>query len=450
MSLIEPARIAQRSRAWPADQPDAPTRSRAPATTRAVATPASGTTPGSIVRDLGRHTPSRGAAHDGCCRIVVARTTAELQPHIVAWEALAANAIEPNVFLEPWQLLPAIEAFGAGKESLFLLVYRQSTERNTADLLIGLFAFERRNRLNGIPVRTLAAWTHPHLLLSTPLLHADHARPAWTALIEWARAHHGEASILEFPLLLAEGPSHHAAIDVWREQHCTSLVIGHWTRALLRRGRDAESLISSALSSGVRKELRRQRRRLAEKGRLEVARLTVDEVLLPWIDRFLTLEAAGWKGRAGTALDRHANDQRYFQAICAAGHERGQLDMLALTLDGTPIAMKCNFTAGGTAFTLKIAHDEAYKSTSPGVLLELENIAALHRQSALDRMDSCAIPDHPMINRLWPDRREIAHVAICPGGWRGNMALAMFGLLRGVKRSVRRQAVPAKSKGEVK
>jgi hypothetical protein len=45
--------------------------------------------------------------------------------HLGAWETLCKDPLERNVFLEPWQFLSAVDAFGDGKESLFLFVYRK-------------------------------------------------------------------------------------------------------------------------------------------------------------------------------------------------------------------------------------------------------------------------------------------------------------------------------------
>ena len=39
-----------------------------------------------------------------------------------AREKLCAAALEPNVFYEPWMLLPALKAFGAGHDFHFALI----------------------------------------------------------------------------------------------------------------------------------------------------------------------------------------------------------------------------------------------------------------------------------------------------------------------------------------
>ncbi len=47
--------------------------------------------------------------------LVVVRDVEELDSYVPAWEKLAADAIEPNVFYEPWMLIPAIRSLGAGR-----------------------------------------------------------------------------------------------------------------------------------------------------------------------------------------------------------------------------------------------------------------------------------------------------------------------------------------------
>jgi hypothetical protein len=42
---------------------------------------------------------------------------ASLRAIVPEWEALAADAAEPNPFYEHWMLLPALEAYGSGEAS---------------------------------------------------------------------------------------------------------------------------------------------------------------------------------------------------------------------------------------------------------------------------------------------------------------------------------------------
>src|SRR6185369_12429325 len=44
--------------------------------------------------------------------VVIADDLTALEKHVAAWEELAVAAIEPNVFYEPWMLMPALRAYG--------------------------------------------------------------------------------------------------------------------------------------------------------------------------------------------------------------------------------------------------------------------------------------------------------------------------------------------------
>jgi hypothetical protein len=104
--------------------------------------------------------------------------------------------------------------------------------------------------------------------------------------------------------------------------------------------------------------------------------------------------------------------------------------MLVLRLDGRAIASKCNFLAGDGAFSFKIAYDEGFARFSPGFLLEVETIRRLHARPELRWMDSCAVPGHPMADRLWLDRRELENLVIATGGRSGRPVLAALSLAR--------------------
>jgi hypothetical protein len=195
------------------------------------------------------------------------------------------------------------------------------------------------------------------------------------------------------------------------------------------------------MSSGNRKELRRQRRRLGEQGCLKTGVLQPDDEVGPWLEQFFALEASGWKGQEGTALGGDPAQRGYFEEIARAAHARGRLMLLGLFLDGKPVALKCNFLARPGAFAFKIAFDERFNRFSPGVQLEIDNVQAMHERAELQWMDSCAKGKHFMINRLWSGRRAVAHTFIATGKAPGDLVVSSLPLLRWLKRKlVRRQA----------
>ena len=84
------------------------------------------------------------------------------------WRALAARALEPNVFYEPAFALAAAPVFGARCGAV--LVWSQGGTR-----LIGLFPARDRAALRRAAV--LAGWTHPYAPLGAPLVDRDEAEP---------------------------------------------------------------------------------------------------------------------------------------------------------------------------------------------------------------------------------------------------------------------------------
>jgi hypothetical protein len=59
-----------------------------------------------------------------------------------------------------------------------------------------------------------------------------------------------------------------------------------------------------------------------------------------------------------------------------------------------------------------MAYAEDLARLSPGVQFVTELTAAQHANAEIRLTDSCAIPNHPMIDRLWPDRRPIADMVL--------------------------------------
>ena len=85
--------------------------------------------------------------------------------------------------------------------------------------------------------------------------------------------------------------------------------------------------------------------------------------------------------------------------------------------------MLVNFLGTPGAFSFKTCFDEQYARFSPGVLIQLENLQILDR-GGVEWMDSCAVPDHPMIDSLWSGRREIVRVTVRLRGFKRSLVFA--------------------------
>src|SRR5678816_27686 len=127
-------------------------------------------------------------------RVTVLDHPATLAGHMAAWNDLAAAALEPNVFYEPWMLLPAIDSFGRGKALRYVLVY--ADQGDAPPLLCGLFPLERVARYNGLPFSHVRLWQHKHCFLGTPLVRASHARASLNAFLDLSLIHISEPTRL--------------------------------------------------------------------------------------------------------------------------------------------------------------------------------------------------------------------------------------------------------------
>ncbi|WP_320076624.1 GNAT family N-acetyltransferase [Novosphingobium ovatum] len=327
---------------------------------------------------------------------------------VLAWDALAQRAATPNPFAESWYLLPALRLM-AGEEVVHILRFDIGGD------LAGVMPLVRAHRYYGRAIPHLAAWTHPNAFLGAPLVARGLERAFWAAVLNWADHHAGAGLFLHLADVPLTGPLHDALADVLAGQGRPAALVAQSERAMLQSDLSPDAYLEASLSGKKRKELRRQTARLSELGTLRVERHADATGLDAWSRDFLTLEAAGWKGAAGSALASQPATAALFTQALQGAAARGRLDRLALLLDGRPIAMLASFVTAPLAFSFKTAFDEAYARFSPGVLLQRENLQLL-RRPGIAACDSCAAAGHPMIDHLWRERRPIGSLSIAIGG----------------------------------
>ncbi len=318
-------------------------------------------------------------------------------------DALARRAAEPNPFHDAWMLDAALSHLDAAPMILL-------TVRDADGTLAGLVPLQHCARFRGLPIASLQSWRHDYLFLGSPLLDAGSLDAACDALLSWLAGVQAP-KVLELTALRADGPIFAALEQALARYPRIASHLVHHQRALLQVGSD------DGVSGKHRKELRRLERRLAECGETNYRALHTDEDAEPWIERFLRIEAIGWKGTDGTALGSRDGDRAWFTQVCRAAHRLGRLRMYELTLNGAPIAVKCNFAAGDGAFMFKIGYDERHARHSPGLLLERFAMQAVAEAAdGTAWIDSCARGGHFMAERLWPARRQLVD---CVFGTRG-------------------------------
>ena len=350
--------------------------------------------------------------------IVEMLDAAALRELVPEWEALAADAVEPNPFYEHWMLLPALEAYGA--RDFRALVVRDS------GVLLGLFPLRVQRGFHGLPLRSLGCWRHRNMLLwGMPLVRAKGAGKCLAALLE-----SGQAPLIEFDWVSAGGAFYGALAEAANGCGATWAITDVYTRALLVRERDPRA----RFNSNMKNNLRRWQARLTEVGEVTPVGLTPGDDLAAWTKEFMDLEASGWKGQAGTALACRDDDRRFADAVFAEAFRRGRLRITGLNLAGRPLARHVMFTAGEGSFSWKPAYDETHAKCSPGVLAEVDNVRQFLQTPGLRWMDSHTSRESTGYARVWKDQRTVQRVAVGVRG-AGAFALAGLQLIRAVKRA---------------
>jgi CelD/BcsL family acetyltransferase involved in cellulose biosynthesis len=319
------------------------------------------------------------------------------------WRDLAARAIEPNVFYEPSFALAAAPLFGTNAGAV--LVWAGARPR-----LVGFFPARVERRRYLLPLPILVGWTHPYGPLGAPLVDRDDPERVLTAWLDHIGRERSLPGLLLLPLMPQQGPLTVALASVLEGTGRRSAAFGAHARALLAPASRVDYL-DHAIARKKRKELRRQRRRLEERGPVtfvEERNAAIGDAL----GEFLKVEASGWKGRAGTAA-AHSNDARRFMtdAVIVLAAE-GKASVYRLTVAGRTVAAAIALRSGDTAWFWKVAYDEKLATFSPGVLLALDLTEALLADQSIARTDSCATADHPMIDHIWAERLALSDCLI--------------------------------------
>jgi CelD/BcsL family acetyltransferase involved in cellulose biosynthesis len=356
------------------------------------------------------------------------------------WRQLAERAAEPNVFYTPDFALAAAPALGRDVEAILMW----SAER----ALLGLLLFRRASRRYGIKLPLLVGWTHPFAPLGTPLIDRDAAADVVAALLAHIAGDPALPKLLLLPLLPEAGPVARALRTASERLGGAHTAFDAHRRAALDLGAGHPRDLDEVIGTKRTREARRLRRRLGEAGRVEFVTARAASDVAPALQRFLALESQGWKGAAGTALIQSAAHRGFAEAALGALACRGEATIAELTLDARVIASIILLRSADRLWSWKIAYDEHMARFSPGLQAMTELTAALVADDTLRFADSCAVPNHPLIDRLWHDRLAMADVLIAlhPGA---NFALACrmetmrrdaIAMARGVRDRLRRGA----------
>ncbi|MCC6779976.1 MAG: GNAT family N-acetyltransferase [Hyphomicrobiales bacterium] len=337
------------------------------------------------------------------------RPLSELGPFVPQWRELAGRALAPNVFYEPAFALAAAPALGGDAGAL--LVW----SRADAGRLIGLFPTYIDRRRYGIAPSILVGWTHPYAPLGAPLVDGAWGEAAFGAWLDHIAATPELPSCVLLPYFPLDGALARALDAALARRGGRALDLAHHARALLAPAEDRGDYLTHAVGSKKRKELRRQHNRLAELGVLTTTIARDPCTIARALEDFLMLEAAGWKGRSGTAARGNTAIATFMANAVIALAAEGKAEIAVLRIDAQPIAGLVTLKSAHDAWCWKIAYDESYGRSSPGVQLMIETTQRFVADPDIESVDSCATADHPMIDHIWRERLVLADRLLCAG-----------------------------------
>ena len=273
-------------------------------------------------------------------------------------------------------------------------------------------AADAANRTNWLPsvmfaVRSntgtsLLSPAHDHLTLGDLLIHPSLSTTDTTDAIA-AVLQSDLAKRLEFGNL----PNSSTLMCAVSGRNVPSRNTNLWVASAVRETAWFDLHADATVPSGkLRRNLNRLERKLKEKGDVEY-RFTAGDELADAYQRFLQVEASGWKGTAGTetAILGNLQLEEFYGALLESQDDKLQGSINELYVNDQLVASQFSLCTGRHWYILKIAYDESYADYSPGSLL-LHALIQHAENSGISRLSLVTNPPwaerwHPQTETVW-------------------------------------------------
>ncbi|MBB2972650.1 GNAT family N-acetyltransferase [Mesorhizobium sp. RMAD-H1] len=322
---------------------------------------------------------------------------------------LTYRTIEPNVFFNPRFLAPAMPRLD-DRQVRFMVMRDENEVRSRLRFLMP-YTIERPGLTVSAPI--IRAWATPFGPQGTPLIDRDDPVSVLEDLFDiLSRKHLKMPEVLVLPQMRANGPVAQLIRSIAIGRNLPLTAIERVERPFLESQMEGDSYLRHAIGSHHRRDYARLWRKLAAQGNLTYSVARSPEEIRQRCEDFLTLEASGWKGKRGSAMAVDRYRAAFAREAVNRLAERDLARIHTLELDGRVIAILIVFIESGEAWTWKTAYDEDLSAYSPGTLLMIEVVKNHLEDPNIARTDSCAVPDHPVMSRLFSERETIETLVI--------------------------------------
>jgi CelD/BcsL family acetyltransferase involved in cellulose biosynthesis len=277
------------------------------------------------------------------------------------WNELLERSRLPYPFLTHEWVRTWVECFGGGRRIFVLVVKARSEVVAIVPLMV------RPGWMYGLPVTRLQSIHNVYserfdFIVEGPS--EEIYRAIWRHLIERGPRWH----VLELRQVPASSPtlghlSEMAAADRYPTERWHSS-----DSPYVEMNGSFESYFST-LDRKHRSNLRNRLGRLSRLGDVELEMIDGEDRVAAALAEGWALEAAGWKGKAGTAIECLPRVRAFYDAFATRAARRGWLRLYFLKVGGRRIAFSYFLCFSNRMFLLKPGYDPVYAPFSPSTVL---------------------------------------------------------------------------------
>ena len=354
-----------------------------------------------------------------------------LTPYLAEWDQLCERSTEDNLYMSPTFLLASLRHFERNRQFYIVFAFDQL---HGSRRLIGCAAFSLVRPAVKVPFWTLSTISAPHQLINNPLLDRDQPAEAIRLLWDWVEDKSHTWRMVRLTKIREDLPSWQFMESELRKRGRIFLVRQRDERAVLHRFPSFDDYLAS-LPSKRRKHYQRYWRKLCRAGAVEVKLHHNLRESPDLAERFMKLEASGWKGISGSAMLSSDKGRAFLGEVLDSLGRQDRLFVVELTVDGAPIAMTLNFVRGRTLFAFKIGYSVLHARYSPGILAEVNGVRLFLEQLTLSTGDG-GNQGTSFIDSYWRGRTFVDDILVSTPHLPSRMFVGLLPRARWLKRKI--------------
>jgi CelD/BcsL family acetyltransferase involved in cellulose biosynthesis len=143
------------------------------------------------------------------------------------------------------------------------------------------------------------------------------------------------------------------------------------------------------LDSKFKRNVRAAEKKAQSKSKPTLCQLKSKDELDNFLERGFAIEASGWKGSNGTAINNNDSVKKFYAGVAKDLYDRGEFQAYLLKDDQDDLAFLYCIKGFGNIRALKIGSNENFRAIAPGMLITKEVLTHLHNEGNFNVWDFC-------------------------------------------------------------